>query len=755
MKRPRFSYDFGSGVTGVLSRLPRGRRRPPEDSVQLRVWVLAAVLVGEVAVLATGYFGIATGILVPGLTVVAFVVSHARRREKNYLIKTLLAVFALALLAVFFRELLSSLYDTRVPLARLFLWVQVIHAFDLPARKDLSYSLLSGLILLSVGAVLSTNLWYGLFILAFLICALGALIYLYLSEARERETGKRETGEQSGIGAVPDRGIFRGLIAPGFFVVLAVGFLCFSLLPQRQSMNLTMLPTSLLQDVQGSFSGQVDNPYYEPPAGGDPFAGAPQSIAPDSYHGFNPYMDLRSRGRLSDKVVMKVRSEEATPYRGVVFDEYNGKGWVISDKEEPETLSSGGPRFDTAMARKSEPVEGPTRQVAQVFHVERDASNVIFGAYKPETVFFPTSSIKIDRYNSLRAPYKIPEGSTYSVVSQIPTSTPDDLRGAGTGYPAGVAERYTELPTDSDLSRTRALAEEITTGTNNPYDAVAKMNEYLKTEYPYDLSIPPQRGRMDAVEYFLFEQQRGYCEQFGSSLAVMARSLGIPARLATGYVSGEYNPFTGLYEVKASDAHAWVEVYFPGYGWSTFDPTPGFDSTPWQYKAAGELQGNKAFSFLAGKAGAALAPALKPAGTLVRGVAGLDPTSIIVVGLLIGGASGLVIYLRRRLDYRRLQSAPQRSVRVSDARLYGRYKTLTTALEKAGLERRWHETPEEYSRRAAETTDEPAVERLGEIYLYARFRDAVPASLVDEFDDLEPEGLAAARRLAKAETANR
>ncbi len=144
---------------------------------------------------------------------------------------------------------------------------------------------------------------------------------------------------------------------------------------------------------------------------------------------------------------------------------------------------------------------------------------------------------------------------------------------------------------------------------------------------------------MDAVEYFLFEQKRGYCEQFSSSLAVMARSLGIPARVATGYVSGEYNPFTGLYEVKASDAHAWVEVYFPRYGWSTFDPTPSFDSTPWQYEAAGDMQGSKVFGFLAGKTGAALSPAIGAAGSLMRGVARLDPVSIVIAGLLLGGLS--------------------------------------------------------------------------------------------------------------------
>src|SRR5919106_6379164 len=357
------------------SKLPGSTKRRPEDSVELRAWVLAAVLVGEVAVLTSGYFGAVTGVLVPFLTVVAFVVSYHRRRERNFIIKVMLAFGALAALAMFFREVLSSLYDTRVPLARLFLWVQVIHAFDLPARKDLSYSLVSALILVAVGAVLSTSLWYGILVLAFLFCAMEAMTQMNLSEARER----------AGLRATRSRGLVLGTVVPCFFAVVAVGLVCFSLLPQRQAMNLTMMPTSAFRNVGENFSGGVQNPYYAPP-GGDPFAGPPQDISSDSYHGFLPYMDLRSRGRLSDEVVMKVRSEESVPYRGVVFDDYNGKGWEISTGDTAEKLISDGLRFDTYGAANTEPAQGASREVAQVFHVEEDSTNIIFGAYHPETV---------------------------------------------------------------------------------------------------------------------------------------------------------------------------------------------------------------------------------------------------------------------------------------------------------------------------------------------------------------------------------
>ncbi len=721
-------------IRQTWNRLPGAQKRLPEDSVELRAWVLAGVLVGEVAVLSSGYFGAMTGVLVPSLTVVAFVVSYLRRRERNVLIKVLLAFGALAALAMFFREALSSLYDTRIPLARLFLWVQVIHAFDLPARKDISYSLVSGLILIAVGAVLATSLWYGLFVLAFLLCAMAAMSQMNLSEARER----------AGATATTSKGLVLGAVVPCFFAVILVGLVCFSFLPQRQAMSLTMMPTSAFQNIGDQFSGGVQNPYYRPP-GGDPFSGPPMSISPNSYHGFLPYMDLRSRGRLSDEIVMKVRSEEGVPYRGVVFDDYNGKGWEISTGDDAEKLDSDGVRFDTFTAENAEPAQGPSREVAQVFHVEEDSSNIIFGAYHPETVFFPTSNIEIDPYGALRAPYQIPAGSTYSVISHVPNASPDQLRSAGTAYPEEIESKYTQLP-PTGLDRTRALAARLTEDTTNPYDAVLKMNEHLKTTYPYDLSIPPQGEDMDAVEYFLFEQQRGYCEQFSSSLAVMARSQGIPARVATGYAPGEYNPFTGLYDVRASDAHAWVEVYFPQYGWTTFDPTPSFDSTPWQYKAVGNLQGGKAFTFLAKRLAEVAGPAAGAAGTLMRGVARLDPASIIVVGLLFGGTYLLIFYARKRYIRSRRQPPSVRPIKVSDARLYSRYKKITTSLQELEITRAPQETPEQYARRAAETLDEQAISRLGEIYLYARFRDAVPSTLVEEFDRLEPRALAAIER---------
>ena len=113
---------------------------------------------------------------------------------------------------------------------------------------------------------------------------------------------------------------------------------------------------------------------------------------------------------------------------------------------------------------------------------------------------------------------------------------------------------------------------------------------------------------------------------------------------------------------------------------------------------------------------------------------------------MFGGAALLVIQSRRYMDRRRRKASPQRSIRVSDTGIYSRYKKITSALEESGISREPQETPEEYARRAAERLEAPEIACVGEIYLYARFRDAVPVDLAEEFDRLESQALKAIER---------
>jgi hypothetical protein len=124
--------------------------------------------------------------------------------------------------------------------------------------------------------------------------------------------------------------------------------------------------------------------------------------------------------------------------------------------------------------------------------------------------------------------------------------------------------------------RIKKLAEKIVEKSHNDYDRAANIELYLKTHYGYTLDLTG-RQTDDPLAYFLFDRREGHCEYFAAAMTVMLRDLGIPARYVGGFLPGEYNDLGGDYIIRASDAHAWVEAYFPGYGWITFDPTPAGD----------------------------------------------------------------------------------------------------------------------------------------------------------------------------------
>ncbi|KUP24816.1 transglutaminase-like domain-containing protein, partial [Paenibacillus sp. DMB5] len=162
--------------------------------------------------------------------------------------------------------------------------------------------------------------------------------------------------------------------------------------------------------------------------------------------------------------------------------------------------------------------------------------------------------------------------TAYEVQSLLPESDPALLRGLNDQDPQDIAGPYLQLPANLP-GRVAALAAELTSGAENRYDAAAAVRSYLSSRYPYtlDTRIPPEEA--DFVDDFLFTAKQGYCVHFASAMTVLLRSSGIPARYVQGYGPG--TPERGRYLITQADAHAWVEVYFPGAGWVPFDPTPG------------------------------------------------------------------------------------------------------------------------------------------------------------------------------------
>jgi transglutaminase-like putative cysteine protease len=177
-----------------------------------------------------------------------------------------------------------------------------------------------------------------------------------------------------------------------------------------------------------------------------------------------------------------------------------------------------------------------------------------------------------DAEGSLLNPFHNYVAVRYTGISQLPLLDRARLEAAGTAYPGTIRETYLQLPPEIDR-RIPALAKSATERAVTPYDQATALQNFLKTKFSYTLNLTKTPGK-DPLAHFLFETRAGHCEYFASAMTVMLRTLGIPAREVNGFLPGEYNELGGDYIVRASDAHSWVEVYFPGNGWIVFDPTP-------------------------------------------------------------------------------------------------------------------------------------------------------------------------------------
>jgi len=165
------------------------------------------------------------------------------------------------------------------------------------------------------------------------------------------------------------------------------------------------------------------------------------------------------------------------------------------------------------------------------------------------------------------------DGWSYEAYSVVPVYSEDGLRDSSLDYPDWIIEKYLQLP-ETVPDRVINLAYELTSQELTAYDKLVAIEQYLRT-FPYTLDLPIRTANLDIADYFLFDLQRGYCDYYASSMVVLARAAGIPARLAVGYVGGTYDEENDYYVITADQAHSWVEAYFPEYGWVTFEPTAG------------------------------------------------------------------------------------------------------------------------------------------------------------------------------------
>lgn len=552
-------------------------RRLPEESVALRTAVTVAVVAAATATLRQGVGGaplvVATVIGIPA----AMIFSHVTRHRDGYLLKVLLALGILAAFGQFLVEVArlrtGVAADVQIPLAELFLWTQLLHSFDVPARRDLQYSLVSSLVLIGVGGVLSISMSYGIHLLVWAAAASASMVLSHRSEISELP---RLTAP-AGRGGSPSLGRSLRPAVTAMAAILCLGAVAFAFVPPAGTARGLAFP-SILPEAPGGLPvpGGLSNPSLgsDDPANDDPgqFDPTGGNGASFGYFGFSDELDTSVRGRPDNTLVMRVRAARADFWRGQTFDTWDGRRWTLSDDRTRNIRSEVLP---LEIPPTSTEAKLGGNELVQTFYLERPGPNLIFSAYSPHRVYFADRQLFQLPDGTLRAGVELGNETVYTVISLRPPVTEEILRAAppfGAEIPSEISEKYLQLPTDLP-PRVKALAADVTQSAATRYDKVRALEEWMGRNTTYTLDIPPLPKGADAVEQYLFVDRQGFCEQIGTSLVVMLRSLGIPARLAVGYATGTRNPFTGMYEVRASDAHSWAEVWFPGLGWQGFDPT--------------------------------------------------------------------------------------------------------------------------------------------------------------------------------------
>jgi transglutaminase-like putative cysteine protease len=377
----------------------------------------------------------------------------------------------------------------------------------------------------------------------FLLVAVITFVLMEMQHSVAEQTRTVRQGIADPVGAVPNGRMAHGLlaIAPALMaMILAGSFLIFFFLPRVSSRYLSAYtPTS---DVSTGFTDRVQ---------------------------------LGRIGEIqqSHTVVMHIQIENDLQgaydlkWRGVALSSFDGREWTNSYGQTPLHPGLDG-SYRLAPLRSGSRAAG--RLIRYRVVMEPLGTNVFFLAESPLRLAGNFRGIAIDAGGAVYDVDSDHPVNQYEAESQLPEINVEDLRLAANTVPTEI-DRYLVLPPLDD--RVAKLAEDITASAPSNYEKAAAVETYLSTHFGYTLELP-RNFTQDPIANFLFERKKGHCEYFASTMAVMLRSLHIPSRIITGFRGGEYNDLTGQYVVRASDAHSWVEAYFPGSGWISFDPTP-------------------------------------------------------------------------------------------------------------------------------------------------------------------------------------
>lgn len=299
------------------------------------------------------------------------------------------------------------------------------------------------------------------------------------------------------------------------------------------------------------------------PQGSETVMWVSTSDPPPLQHQFNiPIPDMNIKGHY---------------WRSTVYTSYDGRGW------DPAPLSDEILKSNINQATTGEEAPAGRYFLRQTYEFTALYDGPLFAVNEP---VLPGTSSQLRRTipdNSLLLAGK---AENYTVISAATRVSGNELAAAPTIYPDEIRQAYLQLP-QALPERIRILSDRLTSDAADPFHKALFIQNYLRLNYTYQLDVSPAPAGRDVVDYFLFDQPEGFCSHYASAMVILLRIQGIPSRVATGYSTGTWDISRSAYRVLVSAAHAWVEVYFPGYGWVEFEPTSSL--APFTYNEVSDL----------------------------------------------------------------------------------------------------------------------------------------------------------------------
>jgi len=293
--------------------------------------------------------------------------------------------------------------------------------------------------------------------------------------------------------------------------------------------------------------------------------------------GFGSSFAVSGRFDGSNAEVMTVASQRGYYMRTVTYDVYTGHGWATSAGSDRRVAA--GDRIFPGYTPERPLVADALEVETVTVEMQRGGGRNIFSPGYPTVAFAPLVIVQpggLPLLGALRSGVSLEAGKGYQITAAIPKATEAMLAGAGTAYPPEIVATYLSIEGVTLETAEEALRVVTAAEATDPYHQAKALANYLRSgrfTYATTASLPSDPDR-DFVDFFLFDPngQAGYCEYFASAMAVMARTLGMPSRVAVGYAPGERLE-DGIYQYREKNAHAWAEIFFPGYGWQSFEAT--------------------------------------------------------------------------------------------------------------------------------------------------------------------------------------